>query len=219
MKNKKKQIGIILAVVIVLAIGGTYMIYNHFTEKRQMDEVVAYIDDEPVYYGEIEFMRSMNQIYYQINKMDESVEEAIVNNGKDKVEFNDEQMIHEAAIQRAVIKEAEKKNYSVSDEEITEYQRNEKKKLTEESGTEEQRKKISGLYNKMYKKLKVTEDENNKGYNYNRTKVMILSDYLMKEYVTDYINNHEVEAGFDYIGLCDSYYDKLAENMKIVIVD
>lgn len=178
-------------------------------------DIVAYINDEPVYYGEVVFIQSMNKMYYNKFINANESDQDIMNFLKEKSEASLEQNIKLIAQQRAIIKEAVKQNYDFTEEEIKVNQNNEKEELTLKSGTETQQQEMKKNYDKMYDILNLSEDDCNKTYNYTRIEGTIGSAYLISKYITQYLQDHVIESDNEYTKVCLAYYDSLTEQMDI----
>ena len=242
MKKRKLLLSILIGVLLILFTGISvlavrpsenknynsslqeayaYITGQYQEETYELTDIVAYINEEPVYFSEVLFMRGICSITDQTLHFMNDTDQIALEYSQESANSSISDLVYLLARQRAILLEAEELGISVTDEEIESFQESEKQNLIKQLGADSQElQTIQKEYEKLYAQLGMTEEECNNKYGYVQAKSSLLSMHLIERYFTDYVKEHDVQSisdleNIDYAGLSEEYYDNLQSKMNV----
>ena len=242
MKKRKLLLSILIGVLLILFTGISvlavrpsenknynsslqeayaYITGQYQEETYELTDIVAYINEEPVYFSEVLFMRGICSITDQTLHFKNDTNQIALEYSQESANSSISDLVYLLARQRAILLEAEELGISVTDEEIESFQESEKQNLIKQLGADSQElQTIQKEYEKLYVQLGMTEEECNNKYGYVQAKSSLLSMHLIERYFTDYVKEHDVQSisdleNIDYAGLSEEYYDNLQSKMNV----
>ncbi len=195
--------------------------YKKNKDAKKYTEIVAYINEKPVYMSEVTFYQEKAKIDFNEVMLSGVQDKDILEYAEKMSSLDSEETIFQIAMSRAMILKAEELGHSISHEEVREYQNEQLSKrefLSEEIG-ENAANKIHNDYKELYKKLFVTEEEYLETYDFLLKKAALAGLYAIDEYMTKYFERDFEKEEYNPAAAQLNYCEELGKQMNIRFVD
>jgi hypothetical protein len=223
MNRVKIGCGILLSVLLVFFVGANAVASysngeNAEPNSYELADIVAYVDGEPVYYSEVVYFQGIFDICYHTLQLQGDADERVLAVAEEGAHASIREMVSSIAEQRAILSEAEDFGFSVSDEEIRDYQESERQRLANELEPQA----LQGIlneYQELYQRLGITEQEFLDTYDYTQSKSQLLSRSLIENHLVESFKDKSPAEDFDWVAWSREYYDVLRSKMEIEFAD
>lgn len=188
--------------------------YKKDNPDNGLAKIVAYVNDIPIYYSHVVYIRGICEIQYNEYVLSGEDAGTAFDLAKKLSQATDQELIQDIAKQRAMIIEAENRGISISDEAVKQKQEEEKK--IREQGIDAKHGvtiEINKQYQELYKKLQVSEKEYYETYDFLSKKNALLTEKVAKDYIEEYTQKRK-ETGEEFDpNVMQKYYDSLLEKV------
>ena len=154
---------------------------------NDMKQIVAYVNDSPIYEAEVVNRKKRIQIDYEESSSSDQINRGILDLKEKNTKKTDEETIRDLAKQRLMILEAKKQGITVSDDEVRIDQKKEKDRRTQlASNGDKAIINSNKKFIELYKILGVTEEEYYNTYDFISHKDLMISIKFTTQFSKNY---------------------------------